>query len=177
MNYAWIHLGSVHLPIALAIISTLLVIFALITKSPARLKFAVELIVIGALLSWAPYLTGEGAEEKVEDQPGINDVDLTYYIHEHEDWAEKAHIAFQVAGGIALIGWFFCRKAEKFNMPVGVLALLAAGTTSGLMGWTGHEGGKIRHTEVRSVGETQQGGAAGANKSAAPEKEIEDDDN
>lgn len=151
MDYALIHIATVHFPIALAIISTVLVIFALITKSPVRLKFALEIIVIGALLSWAPRLTGEDAEDVVEHQSGINDIDLKYYIHEHEEMAERAHIAFQIAGALALVGWFFCCKADKFNMPVAVLALLAAGTTAGLMGWTGHLGGQIRHTEVREA--------------------------
>jgi len=175
MNYAWIHLGSVHFPIALAVISMLLVIFALITRSPARLKFALELVVIGALFSWVPYRTGEDAEDVVK-QTAVADVDLKHFIHEHEEWAERAHIAFQVSGGLALLGWFFCRKTEKFNMPLAVLALLAIGTTAGLMGWTGHLGGKVRHTEVRSVGVTQSDRPAGQPMSAAPAQETEDDD-
>lgn len=176
MNDAWLHLGSVHLPIALAVLSTLLVLFAMITKSPARLKFALEMSVLGAVFTWAPYLTGEGAEDVVKGQ-GINDVDLMSYIHEHEEMAEKANIAFQVAGAIALIGWFFCRKAEKFNMPLAIVALLAIGATAGLMGWTGHLGGKIRHTEVRAVGESQPAGTATTpQKPPAEGKETSDDD-
>ena len=111
----------------------------------------------------------------MQAQPGINDVDLTYYIHEHEDWAERAHIAFQVTGGIALLAWLFCCKADKFNMPAGVLILLAAGTTAGLMGWTGHLGGQVRHTELRAADAAPKGGAAEAPEFAAPEKEIEDE--
>jgi len=170
-----IHLGSVHFPVALGIISMLLVIFALITKNSARLKFACKVIVIGALLSWAPYQTGEGAEDKVEAQPGINDVYLKYYIREHEHMAERAHIAFQVTGGIALLGWLFCCKAGKFNMPAGVLFLLATGTTAGLMGGTGHLGGQARHTERRPVDAPQPDGA-GSTAPAPDGKETDDDD-
>ncbi len=176
MNFAWLHLGSVHFPIALAVVSALLALFALVTKSPARLKFVLELIIIGAVLTWAPYLTGEGAEDVVDKQ-GINDVDLTSYVHDHEEMAEKANIAFQIAGAIALIGWFVCRKADKFNMPLAIVALLAVAVTAGLMGWTGHLGGKIRHTEVRAVGESQPAGTGTTPKLPPSEgKETSDDD-
>lgn len=158
MNGAWVHLGSVHLPIALAVISVLLVLFALVTKSPARLKFALEMIVIGAALSWPAFLSGEKAEHVVEDFRGNvserlsqEDVDLKHFIHEHEEWAEKAHYCFQAAGVLALLGWIFCRSADKFRMPLAIVALLFAGGTAGLMGWTGHMGGQIRHLEVREA--------------------------
>lgn len=177
MNDALIHLGTVHFPIALAIIATLLVIFALVTKSPARLKFALEIIVIGAVLSWVPKLTGDGAEDIVDHQPGINDVDLSYYIHHHEEMADKAHFAFQVAGVLALAGWFFVgRKAEKFSMPLAIVMLIAIGATAGLMGVTGHRGGMIRHTELRDGSKTTEGGADAAPKTATPDKETDDDD-
>lgn len=158
MNGAWVHLGSVHLPIALAVISVLLVLFALVTKSPARLKFALEMIVIGAVLSWPAFLSGEKAEHVVEDFRGnvrerliLEDVDLKAVIHEHEEWAEKAHYCFQAAGVVALLGWLFCRNAEKFRLPLAIVALLFTGGTAGLMGWTGHLGGQIRHLEVRAA--------------------------
>jgi len=161
MNGAWLHLGSVHLPIALAVISVLLVLFALVTRSPARLKFALEITVIGAVLSWAAFLTGEKAEHVVEDFRGNvserlsqEDADLKHFIHKHEEWAEKAHYAFQAAGAFALLGWIFCRSADKFRMPLAIVALLLTGGTAGLMAWTGHMGGQIRHLEVRAAADS-----------------------
>lgn len=181
MNGAWVHLGSVHLPIALAVISVLLVLFALVTKSPARLKFALEIIVIGAALSWAAFLSGEKAEHVVEDFRGNvserlsqEDADLKFFIHEHEEWAEKAHYCFQAAGVLALLGWVFCRSADKFRMPLAIVALLFAGGTTGLMAYTGHLGGQIRHLEVRPAADANS--AAPAQPPATGESEGEGDE-
>lgn len=175
MNGAWLHLGGVHLPIALAVVAVLLVLLALVTKSAPRLKFALEMTVLGAALSWGALLTGEEAEEIVEKQPGISDPDLHYYIHEHEDWAERAHYTFQAAGAIALIGWFFCRKAEKFRMPLAVVALVATGATAGLMGYTGHMGGQIRHIEVRDAPSAIDGTSPTPSRPVESEGEADDD--
>lgn len=184
MNGAWVHLGSVHLPIALAVISVLLVLFALVTKSPARLKFALEMIVIGAVLSWPAFLSGEKAEHVVEDFRGnvrerliLEDVDLRAVIRDHEQWAEKAHYCFQAAGVVALLGWLFCRNAEKFRLPLAIVALLFTGGTAGLMGWTGHLGGQIRHLEIReaAAGASTTSQADPPNAGAPREREGEDE--
>jgi hypothetical protein len=170
MSGTLVHLGSAHLPIALAVITVFLFGFALVTKSPGRLKFAVEMLIIGAALSWPAFLSGEKAEHFVEDfvqadGVALEDADPSLHkvIHEHEEIAEKAHYGYQALGVVGILSWFFVRKGEKFRMPVCVAGLVMSFALAGAMGYTGFLGGHIRHIEVRSAAV-----GSNANESSGP---------
>jgi hypothetical protein len=101
--------------------------------------------VIVALWAIPSYLTGEPAEEIVEDMPGISE-DL---IHEHEEFAEKAFIFIEVVGGIALIALIGGRFNKKLGNTLAVFTLIGLIAGGGLIAWTANLGGKIHHQEIR----------------------------
>lgn len=181
MTGPMVHLGGVHLPIALSVITLVLFVFAIATKSPGRLKFAVEMMVIGAALSWPAFLSGEKAEHFVEDFVGLDGVELEDSdpgfedaVHEHEEFAEKAHYGYQALGVIGIIGWFFVRKGEKFRMPFCIVGLVLTLALAGAMGYTGYLGGHVRHLEVRKAAEASSG-RAGTSGGEHEAREIEDE--
>ncbi len=169
MNSAMLHLAGAHFPIALVVVSFLLILAAMIGRSRARLRFALELVILGAVFSWGTLLTGERAEAIVENLPGLTDPDLRHHIHEHEEWATRAHYALQACAVLAVVTLLTGRRRQTFSILPAVVMLLATGATSALMGYTGRLGGEIRHTEVRE-------NASLAPASPAEESPQSDDD-
>ncbi len=160
MNAAHWHLVLNHIPLIGIGFVILLMIIALVRKSSELKNIALIFTVLVALWAIPAYLTGEPAEEIVEDVPGISE-DM---IHEHEEMAEKAFIFIEAVGGlalIALIGGRFNRKLGNTLAAVTLLGLIAGG---GLIAWTANLGGKIHHEEIRD-GKTAL--------SAAPPEDME----
>ena len=105
--------------------------------------------------------TGEGAEELVEDMPGIG----WKIIHEHEEIAEKFAIIMYVTGFLGLLSLYTSIKnhnlAKIFSFITLALALLAAVFAKSV----GTSGGEIRHTEIRSDSTPSENGAKPENHS------------
>jgi hypothetical protein len=145
MNAAHWHLILNHIPLIGIGFVILLLIMALLRKSSELKNVALVFTVIVALWAIPAYLTGEPAEEIVEDMPGISE-DL---IHEHEEMAEKAFIFIEVVGGIALIGLVGGRFNGKLGDTLAVVTLLGLIAGGGLIAYTANLGGKIHHEEIR----------------------------
>ncbi len=145
MNAAHWHLVLNHVPLIGIGFVALLMVIAFLRKSSELVSVSLVLTVAVALFAIPAYLTGEPAEEIVEDMPGISE----NLIHEHEEAAEKAFILVEAVGGLALIGLI----ARRFNknlgntLAVATLAGLLAG--GGLVAYTANLGGKIHHQEIR----------------------------
>jgi hypothetical protein len=147
MNPAHLHLLVNHLPIFGTLFALLLSGGALLLSPFRRGLFlgAVVLSVIGGIGGFVAENTGEGAEETVEDLPGVSEA----LIHTHEEAAETA----AVLGGVAMvvgIGLMVAggrREQVPAWAPAG-LALVSL-VASGAMGYAGSTGGVIRHTEIR----------------------------
>jgi hypothetical protein len=145
MNEAHLHLLFNHFPITGLIISVLTLLFALILKKEQVEKAALFLILFCCLLSFPAFFSGEGAEEMVEELPGISH-DL---IHEHEEHAEP-FIWFSGGLGalafITLIAFFRSLKWKKYlSLGVAFLGLI----TVFMSFEVGNSGGLIRHPEIQ----------------------------
>ena len=145
MNAAHWHLVLNHIPLIGIGFVILLMILALIRKSPELIKVSLIFTIIVAIWAVPAYLTGEPAEEIVEDLPGISE----NMIHEHEEMAEKAFIFIEVVGGIALIGLIARRYNKKLGDTLAVVTLIGLLIGGGLIAWTANLGGKIHHQEIR----------------------------
>ena len=146
-NGPQIHLVLNHLPVVGFILMTPLVLLATIRCASEYRRLALMGVFLVSLLSLPAYFTGEPAEEGVEDLPGIEEK----FIHDHEEAAEKALILALVTGALAGGAWFLTRKSTQLLGVAMPLVSFASVLTAAAMAWTGHEGGLIRHPEIRSA--------------------------
>jgi hypothetical protein len=169
MNPAHLHLLVNHLPIFGTLFALLLSGGALLLSPFRRGLFlgAVVLAVIGGIGGFVAENTGEGAEELVEDLPGVTET----LIHAHEEAAETAAIlgGLAAAVGIGLMVVGGRREQVPAWAPAG-LALVSLMAT-GAMGYAGSTGGVIRHTEIRD-GAPAAGGAEASEEGEEGEEEA-----
>ena len=151
MNWAHVHLIINHKPVIGIGLLILLFIVAMVRKNKGLITVALAFIILISLATIPVYLTGEPAEEVVEDMPGISEE----LIEEHEEQAEIAFILVEVAGGLALITSIARRYSDKLGQRLVILTLLVLIVSGGLLGWTANLGGKIHHEEIRSGKDSQ----------------------
>lgn len=165
MNGAQLHLMLNHLPVMGALFSLLLLSWAIIRRSPELLKTALVAVLLAGLSSIPAYMTGEPAEHVIEGMPGVDEA----FIDEHESmgkFALTSGIVMAVAAAIALgIGFL---NPNRLILGALVVWLLNA-LVFGVMGYTAHLGGMIRHPEIR-------GSAAAPAPNAEPAHREEEHD-
>lgn len=139
MNAAQIHLFLVHLPVTGFLFSALLLMLGRVRRQELLLRWTrVGVIGFGAL-AVVTYLTGEGAEEFLENLQLAD----SHRIGAHET---AATVSVILAGAAALLhglGWW----KEKFKRLAGLgdVVVICAAVS---LGWTAHKGGLIRHHEL-----------------------------
>lgn len=146
MNWAHVHLILNHVPLVGIGFSILLLIVAMLRRSNDLINVALIFVILVALWAIPVYLTGEPAEEVVENLTGISE----QLIEEHEEQAELAFIFIEVTGALALISLFGRWYSDKLGRKLTGLTLLVLLVSGGLMAWTANLGGKINHPEIRS---------------------------
>lgn len=149
MNLAHLHLMLIHFPIAGSFFGIPLLAWALWRRAELGATAAAAAVVLAAGIAGGLALnTGDGAEEVVEDQPGVTEA----AIHEHE---ERAEVAATLGGLTALLGVAALGAAamSKGRIAQGALgaALVAEIATAGAMAWTGNAAGAIRHPEASAA--------------------------
>lgn len=160
MDQTHIHLLITHLPIFGSLLGTLVLGYGMWKKSDTTQLASYYLFVISALGAVIAYLTGEEAEETVENIQGVSENSIEL----HADFAVYALVALIALGVFSLIGIYFKSTKSTFAKPVTTLILFLALISFGMVARTGYLGGQIRHTEIASgssqtVGE--QGGEQG----------------
>ena len=120
-----------------------LVGWALLKKSEELKKVSLGVFVIVALLAIPAYLTGEPAEELVEDLPGVSET----FIEQHEEAAQVAFAGVLIVGAAALGGLIFFRRGKNW---LSVIVLVLSLIVFVLMARTANLGGLIRHMEIRA---------------------------
>jgi hypothetical protein len=163
MDATHAHLMFNHLPILGTPMVAALLLWGLIRRSREILRTALGAAVVVAALSYPVFLTGEPAEERVEDAGWMQE----RLVHEHEERAEAGLIAVLLTGALGVVVLFQSRGGR--NVPTATAGLTLAGLTvsAGLFGWSALAGGVIRHDELRSGGGTV-GSAAESTSEALP---------
>ena len=146
MDATHFHLVITHLPIFGAALGMLILIFAMWRKSATTKMAAYGMFVISAVGAGIAYATGEGAEEKVEDLPGV----MESIISRHEEFAMYALISMIVLGTASLIAMIVNGRANILSKTSAMVVLFLSLVSFWLVAKTGQLGGQIRHTEVRS---------------------------
>lgn len=144
MNAAHLHIILVHLPIVLIPTGAIMLTLALLRRSTTGVTIALLLLMCTAVLAVPPFLLGEGAEEIVEDLPGIS----KEAIEEHE---EAADVGFWLTVATGLLG-AGSLLAQRTGSPIvrrlTMATVVASYSASAALLNAAHEGGKIRHPEA-----------------------------
>lgn len=148
MNQTHIHLLITHLPIFGSILGGIVLAYGLWTKSNQTKIAAYILFIISSVGAGVAYLTGEGAEESVEDLQGV--IEAT--IKQHEDFALFALISLIILGLASLVGLFLTLKKSSLTRTIAFMIFIISLISFGLVARTGYLGGLIRHTEINNIG-------------------------
>jgi len=146
MNEAHWHLAVNHLPIIIPIAGLIVLICSLIFKSDAVRKTAYILFIVAAISAAMSMSTGEGAEEMVEDMPGVGHA----IIHEHEEAAEGFAVLMYVLGVVSIVGIWVESKKTVWSKWITYLVLVLSFVAIYMARITGTTGGEVRHTEIRA---------------------------
>ena len=146
INGAQVHLLTNHIPILGIPFVLALLLYGLWRKSADLQRFGMIGLVATGLLAIPAFLSGEEAEEIVEDRAQISET----LIENHEEAAEVAFWFLEGIAAAALAGLVLFRSPKQlprwFTQGV-VVSLIASGV---LMARVGHLGGLISHPEIRT---------------------------
>ena len=146
MNSTHAHLLLNHFPVIGTLIGTMILLYGLLIKNINIQKVSLATIVVMTLIAIPVFLTGEPAEEAVENLPGVAES----IIESHEEAAEVAFWVMMLTGVFALITLGLQIVNNPFSKTFVLIALISGIISFGLMGRTAYLGGQIRHTEIRS---------------------------
>ncbi len=146
MNQPHIHLIITHLPIFGSIFGALVLLYGIGVKSDQTKIAAYYLFVVSAIGAIIAYLTGESAEESVENIQGI----LESSIEEHEESATLALISLSALGLSSIVALYLTFKKFIFNKVFAIVVLVISLLSFVCVARTGYLGGQIRHTEINT---------------------------
>ncbi len=150
MNDAHLHLIVNHFPIIGTILGLGILIAGIVLQNKSVQNTAYVLFVVAAVFGLFCMSTGEGAEEMVEDFPGIGKA----IIHEHEEMAEKLALVLYALAITSLFGFYSNLKNKPKANLVSYIATVVAIIAVFFAQQTGTTGGEVRHTEIRTESAT-----------------------
>jgi uncharacterized membrane protein len=163
MNEAHDHLLFNHLPIIIPFVGFLIMIGGILIRSEIVKRTAYCIFMLGAILTMPAFFSGEGAEEVVENMPGIGHA----IIHEHEEIAETFAALSYMLGALSIVGLWANWKQKTFSKILTFITLGFCLAVFFLAQKTGTSGGEIRHTEIRSGQALPSDGEASEEKKKA----------
>ena len=141
-----LHMLSCHVPFVGGGFALALLVYGLTRRDASLLRaadYSVIAVALGAVLAWASGPATLSALEQWIDPAAQS------FADRHESLGDITMIAWAVAALVALWGVFLSRsntEAPRWRIPA-LIALIAI--SLGLAVWTAHEGGRIRHDELR----------------------------
>ena len=144
MNDAHLHMVVNHFPIIGLFFGIGILAYGIIKKQAILVNTAYVMFIVCMIMAKATMMTGEGAEEIVEELGISHDL-----IHEHEEIAETFMKVLYALGILSILGLVAnVKKHEKASIFSYVVIILAIGSAV-LSKNVGTSGGEIRHTEIR----------------------------
>jgi len=150
INPAHIHLALNHVPVLGVLFGTILLAMGLWRRNDTIRRTSLVVLLLTGAAAGAVYLTGEPAEELIENAAGVSEK----RIERHEDAAAVATSGAALLGGGALV---LLRRARRTGLMSSRLLVAIFGLallTTVLMAWTANLGGQIRHSEITTAGQT-----------------------
>lgn len=146
MNPVHIHLWMSHVPIIGSFFASLVLMYAIRTRSNPTKMAAYYLFLLSAISAAIAYNAGEEAEEILEKISGISE----QAIERHEDFAGfslASAIILGISSLAGMVGIYF-KKSWLRKIAVGILFLSLINFLIAVR--TGYLGGKIRHSEINT---------------------------
>jgi hypothetical protein len=123
----------------------LLLLWGLLRQSRDVTQIGLLLTVLLAVTAIPIYLTGEPAEEQLENEPWFD----KQRVEAHEERAEAGLIVVLVAGVAALGGLWLARAGRPQRRGISILVLIGLVVSAVLFALAALDGGQIRHDEIR----------------------------
>lgn len=143
-----LHLFFNHAPLIGGFAAMLVIIIGLITRNTTVRMSGIAVYVIMALTAIPTYLTGEGAEERVEHSAGYNHDALETH-EEHAEVALWVMVAAAVLGTGAFVAqWRSMKPAITKTLFIAFMVIATIAVIKA--GFTAHEGGKVMRPELRA---------------------------
>ncbi len=150
MNQTHIHLLLNHFPIIGTLIGSCLLLWGIVKKNDHTKSIAAVLLAVMALIAIPVFLTGEPAEESVEDITGVSEKMISL----HEEAAEIAIWLMGITGIVSLAALALAWKKNKQAKIFFGIAFAISAVCFAAMARTGYLGGQIRHTEISNPANT-----------------------
>ena len=144
MNQAHLHMVFNHFPIIGLFFGIGILAFGIIRKQTLLVNTAYVMFLVCMIMGKATMMTGEGAEEIVEELGISHDI-----IHEHEEIAETFMKILYALGILSILGLTANLKKHTKATIVSYIVLILAIGSAILSKNVGTSGGEIRHTEIR----------------------------
>ena len=146
MNQAHFHLLINHLPIMGTVVGVLVLLGGYVLKNQTVKRTALGIFILSSIGIIPARYTGEGAEDVVEDLPGIS----RKLIHNHEDFAALFGWSLLAVAILSLIAIYLDLKNKNTSKIFYLLTMVLAIITIVFAKQTATSGGEIRHTEIRN---------------------------
>lgn len=166
MDSTHLHLVLTHFPIVGTIIGIGVLIYGQFSKNNDVKKVALAIFILMSLITIPAFLTGEEAEETVENLAGVSE----QLIDNHEYFASIAMWLMSFLGVLAIVNIVMIIQKLSFAKTLSWITLAVSLVTFGLFAKVGSLGGEIRHSEIRTNKVTN------TNVPLNNEKEEDDDD-
>jgi hypothetical protein len=140
---AHLHVLVNHIPIIGLPIVTLLLAWGLARREDAVMRAALLLTVLVAIGTWYTDFTGDDAKHDIRNNSWYNRA----VVQRHEHAGDNANIAGIAAGVLAIGALILARGGKPVRRSAAAAVLVVLIVASGLAGWAGYQGGKIRHDE------------------------------
>lgn len=147
MDQGYLHFIFNHFPILGTLFGVITLSIGLMKRDNSLEDAGLLTFFVSGMLAIPAYLSGEAAEEMIEELPEISHS----IIHEHEELAEKAILVMILLAVISLSVFLFS-KLKKRNLRAFKLTILVFSIFAFvLMVFVGKTGGEIRHSEIRNT--------------------------
>jgi uncharacterized membrane protein len=170
MNQAHFHLMVNHLPIIFPMVGAIVLIGGFTLRSEIIKRVAYSIFILGAIATLPAFLSGEGAEEVVENLPDVSES----FIEPHEDIAKIFALLSYALGAFSILALWSNWQQKSFKGIVSVIVLLLSVVVLYFGKATGTTGGEIRHTEIRANQTPRNQPLNGVDANSVQEEEDED---
>lgn len=147
MSAVQLHLLVVHLPVLACPAALVFIALARLTRNETFFQTGAAFLVFGALSAAAAYFSGPAAYESLA-LPAGTERDLA---EAHGALAKGAFMGLVLVGLAALLALLQYPQGERPAPWLRWVLLAAALLLTWLLAWTAHQGGLIRHPELRDL--------------------------